>query len=166
MELLKTCNIIEHVQRIFVQAYIFFLQFYLGSFFLVWKKKCVCIYTHISSVQLLSHVCRFVTPWTIAHQASLSITKTSRVCSNSSPSNWWCQPAITSSVVPLSSCLQSFTALGSFPVNQFFTSGGQSIGASASNQSFQLTSRTDLWQTGWISLQSKGFSRIFSNTTV
>ena len=83
--------------------------------------------TFISSVQSLSHVQLFVTPWTAAHQASLSIAN-----SNSCPLSWWCHPTISSSVVPFSSSLQSFPTSGSFPMSQFFTSGGQSVGASAS----------------------------------
>ena len=84
-----------------------------------------------SSVQSLSCVWLFSTPWTAARQASLSITN-SRVYSNSRPSSRWCHPTVSSSVVPFSSCLQSFPASGSFPVSHFFTSGGQSIVVSAS----------------------------------
>ena len=83
------------------------------------------------------------------------------------PSNWWCHPTISSSVVPFSH-LQSFPASGSFPVSQFFTSGGQSIGVSASTSILPINNQD--WSlfgwTGWISLQSEGLSRIFSNTTV
>ena len=90
------------------------------------------------------------------------------VYSNSSPSSRWCHPAISSSVVPFSSCLQSFPASGSFHMSQFFTSGGQCIGVSASAS--VLPMNTQEWSpsewTGWISLQSKGLSRAFSNTTV
>jgi len=82
--------------------------------------------TH-SSVQSLSHVQLFVTPWTAAGQASLSITN-----SNSCPLSRWCHPTISSSVVPFSSCLQSFPASGSFPMSQLFASGGQRIRVSAS----------------------------------
>ena len=71
---------------------------------------------------------------------------TPRACSNSCPSSWWCHPTISSSVVPFSSCLQSFPASGSFPTSQFFTSGGPSIGVSASAQSFQWIFRTDFLQ--------------------
>ena len=78
------------------------------------------------SVQLLSHVRLFVTPWIAALQASLSITN-----SDSYPSSQWCHPAISSSVVPFSSCLQSLPASESFPMSQLFTWGGQSIGVSA-----------------------------------
>ena len=87
---------------------------------------------------------------------------------NSCPSSWWCHPTVSSSVVPFSSCLQSFPASGSFPVRQFFTSGGQSIGvsASASVLPMNIQDRFPLGCTGWISLQSKELSRIFSSTTI
>ena len=88
--------------------------------------------------------------------------------SNSSPLSRWCHPTISSSVVPFSSCLQSFPASGSFPMSQFFASGGQSIGVSASAS--DLPMKTQDWfplgWTGWISLQSKGLSTVFPNTTV
>ena len=82
------------------------------------------------SVQSLSCVQLFATPWTAACQASLSITN-SRACSNSCPLSWWCHPTISPSVVPFSSHLQSFPASGSFQMSQFFTSGGQNIEVSA-----------------------------------
>ena len=89
-------------------------------------------------------------------------------CSNSCPSSWWCHPTISSSLLFLSSCLQSFPASGSFPMSQFFASGGQSIGVSAS--ALVLPMNVQDWfpsgLTGWISLLSKGLSRVFSNTTV
>ena len=90
------------------------------------------------------------------------------VYSNSCPLSQWCHPTISSSVVPFSSSLQSFPASGSFPMSQLFASGGQSIGASASTS--VLPKNTQDWSplgwAGWISLQSKGLSRVFSNTTV
>ena len=89
------------------------------------------ISSSFSSIQSLSHVWLFVTSWTAARQASLSIT-TAEACSNSCSSSQWCQPTILSSVVPFSSCLPSFSTSGSFPMSQFFPSGSQSIGASAS----------------------------------
>ena len=93
---------------------------------------------------------------------------TPRVYSNSCPSSRWCHPAISSSVVPFSSCLQSLPASGSFPMSQLFTWGGQNIGVSASAS--VLPMNTQDWSpsgwTGWISLQSKGLSRVFSNTIV
>ena len=93
---------------------------------------------------------------------------TPRVHSNSRPSSRWCHPAISSSVVPFSSCPQSLPASESFPMSQLFTWGSQSTGASTLT-SF-LPKNTQDWSplqwTGWISLQSKGLSRVFSNTTV
>ena len=90
------------------------------------------------------------------------------VHSNSCSSSWWCHPAISSSVVPFSSCLQSFPASGSFPMSQLFAWGGQSTGVSA--LASVLPKKSQVWSpwewTGWISFQSKGLSRVFSNTTV
>ena len=86
-------------------------------------------------------------------------------CSNSGPSSPWCHPTISSSVVSFSFCLQSFSASGSF-LSQFFISGGQSIGVSASVLPMNIQDWSPLGWAGWISLQSKGLSRVFSNTTV
>ena len=91
-----------------------------------------------------------------------------KVCSNSYSLSLRCHPTISSSVVPFSSCLQSFPASGSFQMSQFFTSGAQSIGVSASTSVLPMNIQdwSPLGWTAWISLQSKGFSRVFSNTTV
>ena len=88
--------------------------------------------------------------------------------SNPCPLSWWCHPTISSSVVPFSSCLQSFPASGSFPINQFFSSDGQSIGASASASVLPMNIQGwfPLGLTDLISLQSKGLLRVFSNTTI
>ena len=95
-------------------------------------------------------------------------SSTPRVYSNSCSSSWWCHPAILSSVIPFSSCPQSLPASGSFPMSQLFSWGGQSIRVSASV--LVLPMNTQDWSpwgwTGWTSLQSKGLSRVFSNTTV
>ena len=93
---------------------------------------------------------------------------TPRACSNSCPSSQWCHSTIPSSVVPFFSCLQSFPTSGSFQMNQVFASGGQSIGVSASTSVLPMNTQnwSPLGWTGWISLQSKGLSRVFSNTTV
>ena len=87
---------------------------------------------------------------------------------NSCASSQWCHPAISSSVVPFSSCPQSFPASGSFPMSQFFAWGGQSIGVSASASVLPMNTQdwSPLGLSGWISLQSKGISRVFSNTIV
>ena len=93
---------------------------------------------------------------------------TSGAYSNSCPSSRWCHSTISSFVVPFSSCIQSFQASGSFQMSQFFTSGGQSIGVSASTSVLPVNNQGGfpLGWTGWISLQSKGLSGVFSNTTV
>ena len=93
---------------------------------------------------------------------------TPRVYSNSCPSNRWCHPAISSSVVPFSSCPQSLPASGSFPMSQLFAWGGQSIGVSAFVSILPMNTQdwSPLGWIGWTSLQSKGLSRIFSNITV
>ena len=90
------------------------------------------------------------------------------VYSNSCSSSWWCHPTILSCVIPFSSRLQSFPASGSFQISQLFTSGGQSTGVSASTSVLPMNTQDwfPLGWTGWISLQSKGLSRVFSNTTV
>ena len=119
-----------------------------------------------SSVQSLSRVRLFVTPWVAVTQASPSPTP--GVHWNSCPLSRWSHPAISSSVVPFSSCPQSLPASESFPMSQLFAWGGQSIGVSTSAK--VLPKNTQDWfplgWTGWISLQSKGLARIFSNTTV
>ena len=89
------------------------------------------------------------------------VHSTPRACSNSCPLSRWCHPIISSSVIPFSSCLQSFPASGCFPMRQFFTSDGQSIGASASVLPMNIQDWFPLGLTGLI-LQSKGHSRVFS----
>ena len=133
--------------------------------------------TILRSVQSFSHVRLFVTPWTAARQASLFVTNSPksqslpapRVYSNWCPLSWWCHPIISSSVILLfSSCLQSFPASGSFQKSQLFTLGSQSIGVSASASVLPMNIQDwfPLGWTGWISLQSKGLSRVFSSTTI
>ena len=120
--------------------------------------------SQISSVQLLSHVRHFATSWTAAHQASLSIT-TPGAYPNSCPSSQWCHPTTSSSVIPFSSCLQSFPASGSFQMSQFFASGGQSIGVSSSASVLPLNIQDwfPLGLTGWISLQSRGLKSLLQH---
>ena len=106
-----------------------------------------------------------LTPWPRKLQPGFTLLSP-RACSNSCPLSQWCHPTISSSVIPLSSCLQSFPASGAFPMSQFFASGGQSIGASASVLPMNIQGWFPLELIGLISLQSKGLSRVFSNTTV
>ena len=120
-----------------------------------------------SSIQSLS-VSDSLWPHTLQHSRLPCPSLSPRACSNSCPSRRWCHPTISSSVVPFCSCLQSFPTSGSFPVSQFFASGGQSIGASASASVLPMNIQ-DWFPLGWtglISLQSKGLSRVFSNTIV
>ena len=123
-------------------------------------------YIYIRSDQSLSHVRLFVTPWS-QHARPPCPSPTPGVHWDSHPSSQWCHPAISSSVVPFSSCPQSLPASESFPMSQLFAWGSQSTRVSAL-ASF-LPKKSQGWSsewTGWISLQSKGLSRAFSNTTV
>ena len=119
------------------------------------------------SVQLLSCVQLIVTLWTEAHQASLFITSSQSLLKLMSISQW-CHPTISSSVVPFSSCLQSFPTSGSFPMSQLFASGGQSTGPSTSTLVLPVNIQGwfPLGLTGLISLESKRLSRVFSSTTI
>ena len=132
-----------------------------------WRHGSLYI-VHLSSVQSLSRVWLFVTPWTAACQASLSITNSWRLPKLMSIESRWCHPTISSSVVSFSSHLQSFPTSGSFPMSQLFASGDQSVGESASTSVLPMNTQdwSPLGWTGWISLQSKGLSSVFSNTTV
>ena len=93
---------------------------------------------------------------------------TPRVHPNPCPLSWWCHPTVSPSVVPFSCCPQSFPASGSFQLSQLFPSGGQSIGVSVSTSVLPMNTQdwSPLGWAGWICLQSKGLSRVFSNTTV
>ena len=119
------------------------------------------------SVQSLSRVRLFSTRES-QHARPPCPSLTPGVYTNSCPSSQWCHPAISSSVIPFSSCPQSLPASGFFPMSQLFTSGGQSIGVSASASVLPMNTQdwSPLGWTGWISLQSKGLSKVFSNTTV
>ena len=114
-----------------------------------------------------SRVLLFSTPWSTARRLPCP-SLSPGACSNSCPLSQWCHPTISSSVVPFSSCLQSFPASGSFPMNPLFAAGGQSIGASASASVLpkNIQGWFPLGFTSLISLLSKGLSRVFSSTTV
>ena len=123
--------------------------------------------TQFSSVQSLSRVRLFATPWTAALQASLSLTN-SRSLLKLMPIESVMPSSHLILCLPFSSCPQSLPASGSFPMSQLFAWGGQSIGVSASTSVLPMNTQdwSSLGWTGWISLQSKGLSRVFSNTTV
>ena len=107
-------------------------------------------------------------PHELQHARPPCPSPTPGVYSNPCSSSWWCHPALSSSVVPFSFRPQSLPASGSFPISQLFTSGGQSIGVSASASVLPMNTQdwSPLGWTGWISLQSKGLSWVFSNITV
>ena len=129
----------------------------------------VIFFCYFSSVQF-SHsvVSNSLRPHELQHARPPCPSPTLGAYPDSHPSCRWRQPAISSSVVPFSSCPQSFPASGSFPVSQLFTWGGQSIGVSASASVLPVNTQdwSPLGWTGWISLQSNGLSRVFSNITV
>ena len=156
----------------FNYAYFIIYQLYLKKFYKLmfptgWNLLWVII--RKSAVQF-SHsvVSNSLWPHRLQHARPPCLSPTPRVYSNSCPSSWWCHPTISSSVVPFSSRLQSFPASGSFQMSQFFVLGSQSIGVSASASVLPMNIQDwfPLGWTNWISLQSKGPSRVFSNTTV
>ena len=134
---------------------------HLGYFHFLYRPQ-------FGSVQLLSHVRLFVDPMNHSTPGLPVHHPTPGVHPKPCPLSRWCHPTISSSVVPFSSCPQSFPALGSFQMSQLFASCGQSIGVSASTSVLPMNTQdwSPLGWTGWISLQSKGLSRAFSNTTV
>ena len=134
----------------------------------MWTYSSVdCQYIYCCSVQFSrSVVSSCLQPHGLQHARLLCPSPTRGAYSNSCPLNRWCHPTISSSIIPFSSCLQTFPPSGSFQMSQFFTSHGQSIGASASVLRKNIQVWFPLGWTSWISLLSKGFSRVFSSTTV
>ena len=136
--------------------------------------KCVCIiYVYMCVCMRSDQISRSVMPDSLRphesqHARPPCPSPTPRVYSDSRPSGQWCHPAISSSVDPFSTCPQSLPASESFPMSQLFTWGGQTIGVSAlaSVLPMNIQDWSPLGWTGWISLQSKGLSRVFSNTTL
>ena len=146
--------------------FFFFLIHWQFSLLIRW------VYWHsvqFSSVQFSRSVMsNSLWPHGLQHTRIPCPSPTPRVYSNSYPLSWWCHPTISSSVIPFSSCPQSFPGSGSFPMRQFFASDGRSFGVSASASVLPMSIQDWFpfeW-TGWISLPSKGLSRFFSNTTV
>ena len=142
-----------------------------------WNKWVTCFHwtkwpkrMRLAQVSQFSHsvVSNSLRPNELQHARLPCPSPTPRVYSNSCPLSWWCQPSSLSSVVPFSSSLQSFPTSGSFQMSQLFALDGQRIGvlASASVLPMNIQDWFPLGWTGWISLQSKGLSVVFSNTTV
>ena len=123
---------------------------------------------HLMAFSSVAQSCPTLRPHGLQHTRPPCPSPTPGAYSNSCPLSRWCHPTISSSVIPFSSCLRSFPASGSFPMCQFFASGGQSIGvsASASVLAMNIQDWFPLGWTGWISLLSKELSRVFCNTTV
>ena len=128
---------------------------------------CICMCFKVSQCSC-SVVSDSLRPHGLQHARPPCPSPTPGVYSRSCPLSWWCHPTISSSVVPFSSHLQSFPAWRSFQISQFFVSGGESIGVSASTSVLPMNIQDwfPIGWTGWISLQSKGLLRVFSNTTV
>ena len=138
----------------------------------LWAGQClapttICLHQFSSVHFSHSVVCDSLWPHELQHTRPPCPSPTPRVYPNSCPSSQWCHPAISSSVIPFS-CAQSLPASESFPMCQLFTWGGQSIGVSASTLVLPMNTQdwSPLGWTDWISLQCKGLSRVFSNTTV
>ena len=143
-------------------------MFLRNSLFLpVWEPQAITRGGYHSVQFSHSVVSNSLQPHELQHARPPCPSLTPRACSDSCPSSQWCHPVILSSVVPFSFCLQCFSTPGSFPMSQFFASGGQSIGSSSASASVLAMSSQDwfsLGWTGWVSLQSKGLSKVFSNT--
>ena len=141
-----------------------------GTVLRIWSHDTHTTYhTWISSVQFSrSFMSDSLRPHELQYARPPCPSLTPRVYSNSCPLSRWCHLAISSSVIPFSSCPQSLPASGSFPMSQLFVWGGQSIGVSASASVLPMSTQdwSPLGWTGWISLQSKGLSRVLSNPTV
>ena len=125
-------------------------------------------WAHSVQFSWVAQSCPTLQPHESQHARPPCPSPTPRVYPNLCPSSQWCHPAISSSVIPFSSCPQSFLALGSFQMSQLFAWGGQSTRVSASTSVLPMNTQdwSSLGWTGWIFLQSKGLSRVFSNTTV
>ena len=155
------------------QNYFYLFKFFFLLIFIDYIHLTIVYYilfNHLSSVQFSSvaQSCPTLWPHDLQHARPPYPSPSPGVRSNSRPLSRWCHPAISSSVVPFSSCPQSLPASGSFPKSQLFAWGGQSIGVSAFTSVLPMNTQdwSPLEWTGWISLQSKGLSRVFSNTTV
>ena len=136
---------------------------------MLWIKSAIDSLLKFSSAQFsLSVISNSLWPHGLQHTRLPCLSPSPGAYSNSCPLSQWCHPTISSSIVPFFSYLRSFPASGSLPMSQLFTSSGQSTGTSASASVLPMNTQGwfPLGLTGWITLQSKGLSRVFSNTTV
>ena len=154
-------RILEDWEDMKIKLEIFCLEMKTVSFFPLWRAR----HEWLFSCSVVSNSLR---PHGLEYTRLPIPSPSPGACSNSCPSSRWCHPTISSCVIPFSSCLQSFPASGSFPMSWLFVLGGQSTGASASASVLLMNIQGwfPLGWTGWISLQSKGLSRVFSNTTL
>ena len=153
----------ENVYILFSKWYVLFLLFRLDS-----NSQYEKVQTNLSVQFSRSVVSNSLRPHELQHTSPPCPIPTPRAYPNSCPLSWWCHPTISSSVIPFSSCPHSFPASGSFPVSQFFASGDQRIRVPALASVFPMNIQDWflLGLTSWISFQSKGLSRVLSNTTV
>ena len=172
----------DNCNKFLSQLFFNYLVFFNGNMYILWSSLILNNFVPSPSVQSkqilpkdksqvlssCSVVSDSLQPREPQHTRPPCPSPTPGVYPNSCPLSWWYHPTISSSVVPFSSCPQSFPGSESFQMSQFFTSGGQSVGASASISVPPMNTQdwSPLGWTGWISLQSKGLSRVFSNTTV
>ena len=156
-------NLLTNLRRTILSLSIYLYDISLHLF-----RPCLICFAMLSIQFSHSVMSDSLRPHGLMHARPPCPSPTPRAYSNSCPLTQWCHPTISSSVVPFSSSPQSFPASGSFPMSQFFALGGQSIGVSASTSVLPMNIQdwSPLGWTGWISLQSKGVSRVFSNTTV
>ena len=155
-----------HISKLFFSVSLYYV---LIIFLSRSSYRCSCDFQDFSSVQFSHSVMSdSLQPHKLQHARPPCPSPTPGIYSNSCPSSQWCHPANSSSVIPLSSCPQSLPSSGSFLMSQLFAWGGQSIGVSASAPVLPMNTQDwfPLGWTGWISFQSKGLSRVFSNTTV
>ena len=160
----KQTFMLRQINIYFFLLLLWWAHVYIVSFFCLGQKT----HRHINSVQFsCSVVSDSLRPHEPQHARPPCLLPTPGVYPNSCPLSQWCHPTISSSVILSSSRLQSFPESGSFPMSQLFASGGQSIGVSASTSVLPMNTQDwSLGWTGWISLQSKGLSRVLSNTAV
>ena len=133
-----------------------------------WINVLIKVSLNNNQFSSVAQSCLSLQPHELQHTRPPCPSPTPRVHPNPCPLSQWCHPTISSSVIPFFSCPQSLPASESFPMSQLFASGDQSIGVSASTSVLPMNTQdwSPLGWTGWISLQSKGLSRVFSNTTV